>query len=216
MILTQALVPYEIAARWRKDGGFRDSYAWHKRVWETFPGKPEAARDFLTRLDDTGEGFRLLILSPEPPTRPDWCPTDGWASKTFAPAFLTHPAYRFSLLANPTRKRVVRDEQGNRKKNGRREPIVDREGLLAWMVRKASQHGFEVDLDTLKTIPRSRQPFNKTGSTGTHTATEFSGLLRVTDPEAFQLAATRGIGSAKAFGFGLLCLSPISSLKSEI
>jgi len=35
--LTQALVPYEIAARWRKDGGFTDSYAWHKRAWIVFP-----------------------------------------------------------------------------------------------------------------------------------------------------------------------------------
>lgn len=209
MILTQARIPYEIIARWQKDGGFRDSYAWHKRIWEAFPNKPAASRDFLTRLDDTGEGFRLLILSLEPPTRPDWCPAETWESRTVSDGFLGHPQYRFSLLANPTRKRVVRDAQGKRRKNGRREPIVAREELIDWLQRKAAQHGFEIETSTLKTIPRPRQPFTKKGNHGTHTATEFSGRLRVTDPDLFRTAATRGIGSAKAFGFGMLCLAPM-------
>ena len=215
MILTQAKIPYEIVSRWQKDSGFRDSYAWHKRIWETFPGKPEADRDFLTRLDDTGGGFRLLILSNEPPTRPDWCPLDAWNSKTIDPAFYQHTAYQFSLLANPTIKRVVRDENGNRKKNGRREAISNREELLEWLQKKSALHGFAIDPATLKTIPRPRQLFTKRDKEsnsrhhGTHTATEFVGTLRVTDPATFHHAATHGIGTAKAFGFGMLCLAPI-------
>lgn len=209
MILTRAEIPYEIAAREWKDDGFRDSYAWHKRVWEAFPGRPEAARDFLTRLDDTGQNLRLLILSPEPPTRPDWCPSGSWKSRTVDEAFFEHQRYRFSLLANPTRKRVVRDEAGNKKKNGRREPITKREELVAWLQRKGNQHGFAFDLESLKTIPRPRRNFLKKGKAGTHTATEFSGILRVNDRAAFKQAATSGIGPAKAFGFGMLCLSPL-------
>lgn len=209
MTLTQAHIPYDIAAREWKDGGFRDSYAWHKRIWEAFPGKPKDKRDFLTRLDDTGDHFRLLILSPDPPTRPDWCPSDQWQSKTINDDFFNHPTYQFSLLANPTVCRVVRDENGNRKKNGRREAIVKREELIAWLQRKAEQHGFSIDPDSLKTVPRPRQQFLKKGSAGTHTATEFNGLLKVTNTTAFKQAATQGIGSAKAFGFGMLCLSPL-------
>lgn len=208
MILTQAHIPYDIAARPWKDGGFRDSYAWHKRIWEAFPGKPEADRDFLTRLDDTGSDFRLLILSLEPPTRPDWCPSDGWQSKTVVDDFFTHNAYQFSLLANPTVTRVVSLPDGRKKKNGRRDPIVKREELIKWMQRKGEHHGFTVDTDPLKTVPRPRQNFLKKGQGGTHTATEFQGTLQVTDLEKFKLAASEGIGSAKAFGFGMLCLSP--------
>lgn len=211
MILTQAQIPYEIAAREWKGGGFRDSYAWHKRVWEAFPGQPEANRSFLTRLDDTGHGLRLLLLSTDPPTRPDWCPSGSWQSKTVDPAFFEHGSYRFSLLANPTRKRVVRDAEGKRKKNGRREPIGQREELIKWLERKAEQHGFTIDLASLKTIPRPRQIFLKQNKSGTHSATEFTGALTVTDQEKFKDAATRGIGSAKAFGFGMLCLAPIKS-----
>jgi len=211
MILTKALISYDVAARDWKDGGFRDSYAWHKRVWEAFPGQPEADRNFLTRLDDTGHGFRLLILSEEPPTRPDWCPSDHWQSKTVSDSFFQHQSYRFSLLANPTQKQVVRNPDGTRKKNGQRVPLNKREDLIAWLQRKGEQHGFAVHSASLKTIPRPRQQFLKKGKSGTHTATEFSGTLQVTDATAFEQAAKKGIGPAKAFGFGMLCLVPVST-----
>lgn len=206
--LTQALVPYEIAARWRKDGGFSDSYAWHKRAWDCFPGQPEVARDFLTRLDDTGQGFRLLVLSATPPTKPDWCPEAGWKTKPVGENFLNHPAYRFSLLANPTTK-VRSNSRGELLKNSRRIPISKREDLLAWLERKAAQHGFTLVPGEIRTVPQPRQPFLKAGKPGLHTATEFTGILTVTDPALFREAFIHGIGSAKAFGFGMLCLSPI-------
>lgn len=210
MILTQAHIPYEVTARGWKDGGFRDSYAWHQRVWEAFPRQPEADRDFLTRLDDVGHCFRLLILSEQPPTRPDWCPTDNWQSKMIPEDFFDHTAYHFSLLANPTKKLVIRDDAGERKKNGQRIALRQREELIDWMERKAKQHGFSIDSSSLKTIPRPRQQFLKKGQAGNLTATEFTGFLRVHDPSAFRQAAVRGIGSAKAFGFGMLCLNPVS------
>ena len=207
--LTQALVPYEIAARWRKDGGFTDSYAWHKRAWDCFPGQPDSARDFLTRLDDTGNGFRLLILSATGPAKPDWCPDHAWKSKAVGENFLTHPRYRFSLLANPTRKLAApRDAEGKRR-NAKRVPISKRENLLAWLERKATQHGFSITPEEIRTIPQPRQSFVKAGQAGLHTATEFTGVLTVTDPALLRQAFANGIGSAKAFGFGMLCLSPI-------
>lgn len=213
MILTQANVPYAITAREWKNEGFRDSYAWHKRIWEAFPGKPQAKRDFLTRLDDTGEHFRLLILSPEPPTRPDWCPFEMWESKTIDEKFFTHSHYQFSLLANPTCKRVIRNEDGSRKKNGRREPICKRPDLITWIQKKGTLHGFEINPEALKTIPHPKQEFyiSKKKNSGTLTATEFKGILKVSDPDAFKNAALKGIGSARAFGFGMLCLIPIQS-----
>ena len=207
--LTQALVPYEIAARWRKDGGFTDSYAWHKRAWDCFPGQPDAARDFLTRLDDTGNGFRLLILSAAGPAKPDWCPDHAWKSKAVGENFLTHPRYRFSLLANPTRKLAAPRNADGKRRNAKRIPISKREDLLAWLERKAAQHGFTLIPEEIRTIPQPRQPFVKAGQAGLHTATEFTGILTVTDPELLRQAFAHGIGSAKAFGFGMLCLSPI-------
>ncbi len=207
--LTQALIPYDIVARWRKDGGFTDSYAWHKRAWDCFPDRPAAGRDFLTRIDDTRQGFRLLILSTIPPFKPDWCPDEGWQTKAVGEQFLSHPQYQFSLLANPTRKLAAPRNAEGKRANGKRIPISRREDLLVWLEKKAAQHGFAILPEQIRTIPRPRQTFIKGGKAGLHTATEFIGHLTVTDSTLLREAFTHGIGSAKAFGFGLLCLSPV-------
>jgi len=211
LFLTKIEIAYETAHK----NGLRDTHDWHRWAWECFPDRPEATRDFLTRLDDTGHGFRFLIQSAAPSMKPMQCPVDAYETNEIPEKFLLNPVYRFSLLANPTVKRVIRDQAGNRKKNGQRVAISKREELLSWISKKAANHGFAVDLETLQTIPRPRQLFTKrsredeTRHHGIHTATEFVGTLRVTDPADFILAATRGIGSAKAFGFGMLCLSPL-------
>lgn len=212
MILSQARIPYEVVARGWKNDGFRDAYAWHRRIWEAFPGQPTADRHFLTRVDDTGDCFRLLILSQEPPTRPDWCPSDNWISKIVPDSFYQYTNYQFSILANPTRKLVVRDANGEKKKNGQRIALKKREDLEEWIQRKGAQHGFSIHLASLKIVPRPRQQFLKNAQSGTHTATEFIGTLHVVDPVAFREAAIVGIGSAKAFGFGMLCLAPLTDL----
>ncbi len=209
--LTKLEVDHETAYK----AGLRDSYSWHQKIWQAFPGRDGEDRFFLTRLDEIDGGLRLLVLSPEAPVRPDWCPEPCWHSKPISESFFKHSTYRFSLVANPTRK--VKTEKNP--KNGRRVPLVSREdkvvdgktvpGLLSWLARKGEQHGFTFDPDRTKTAPRPRQLFIKKGAAGTHTATEFSGILTVTDPEKFHHAARNGVGSAKAFGFGMLCLSPL-------
>jgi CRISPR system Cascade subunit CasE len=216
--LTKIELDHEMAFK----AGLRDSYSWHQAIWKAFPGRDGEDRFFLTRLDEIEGGLRLLVLSPDEPVRPPWCPEPSWKPKPISDSFFTHRTYRFSLVANPTRK--VRSEKNP--KNGRRVPLVSREdkvvdgktipGLLTWLARKGEQHGFTFDPHSTKTIPRPRQPFLKKGAAGLHSATEFAGVLTVTDPEKLRHAVLHGIGSAKAFGFGMLCLSPIQNFQSQI
>lgn len=216
LYLTEIQLDYEDAVK----AGLRDNYAWHEKIWMCFPGRPSATRDFLTRLDPKNGYFRLLMLSSTPPERPTWCPTDAWRAKEVPDTFLAHSEYRFSLVANPTQKLVVRDEYGERKKNGRRVPILHRgdrkdaigklqPGLLSWLKRKGEAHGFTFDPDRIRTIPRSRQYFVKGAKLGLHTGVEFTGCLRVIDVDKFHEAFSHGIGSGKAFGFGMLVLAPL-------
>ncbi len=215
--LTKIEIDHETAHK----AGLRDAYAWHQKVWHAFPGRDKEARDFLTRLDEIDGGLRLLVLSPSEPVRPGWCPSPAWQTKPVNESFLAHPRYMFSLVANPTRK--VKSEKNP--KNGRRVPIAHREdkeidgkpvpGLLSWLRRKGEQHGFTFDPDSVRTAPRPRQWFLKNGSAGLHGAVEFSGVLAVSDRSLFREAALRGIGSAKAFGFGMLCLSPVPEAHSK-
>ena len=202
--LTKIEIDHEAAYK----AGLRDSYAWHQKTWQAFPGRDGEARDFLTRLDDTDRGFRLLILSAYEPARPDWCPEISWQSKQVPEAFFQHRTYRFSLLANPTKK-VRSDKAGQLLKNSRRVPLSHREDLLDWLERKAKGAGFTFDPASTRTVPRPRQSFVKKGKAGLHSTTEFIGLLHVTDHTLFKKAAIAGIGPAKAFGFGMLCLSPL-------
>lgn len=205
--LTQILVPYEDAVRLLR---IRDTYDWHQRVWQAFSGRDGQPRNFLIRVDRKEESYRVLILSPSIPTKPDWCPTACFGTKPIPEDFFGHSRYRFSLLANPTRK-VRSNAAGERTKNGRRLAIADRDGQVAWLQQKASSGGFSVDPKRLRSIPRGREYFHKNRHThGAHSAVEFQGELAVEDPVLFRTTVAAGVGSAKAFGFGLLVLAPLS------
>ena len=111
--LTQILVSYEDAVRLLR---IRDSYDWHQRVWQAFGGRDGQERDFLIRVDRKEEAYRVLILSTSIPSKPDWCPTDCFGTKVIPDDFFAHPRYRFSLLANPTKKLRADNADGSRKK----------------------------------------------------------------------------------------------------
>jgi len=200
--LTQAFLDYEVAARHR----LRDLYDWHQLVWEAFPRRDDQPRDFLTRLDrrEPEQQFRLLIVSPQRPVRPDLWPDarDAWQTREINPAFFSHRHYRFQLRANPTKR-----DNASRK----RLPLRTPQEQTVWLRRKATQSGFVVDEEALRMIPEGREWFRveKRGQSGFHHAVEFEGVLAVTDSHAFQAAFTKGIGSAKSFGFGLLSLVPL-------
>lgn len=216
--LTRAVIsPRTIMAR-----GLSDAYAWHQLVWQAFPGRDGAPRDFLTRLDDKPAGTQLLVVSPVEPVRPEWlAPADSWETKPIPPGYFQPRAYRFQLHANPTVKRVVRNAAGEKKKNGRREPVglrknaegkleLDEPALRAWLVRKGEASGFRLHATAPLEIWADAQRFRKTkaGLHGVHHAVDFTGILEITDPTTFRTAFAAGIGSAKAFGFGLIALAP--------
>src|SRR3984893_7903443 len=203
--LTQILVSYEDAVRLLR---IRDTYDWHQRVWQAFGARGGKARDFLIRVDRKEEAYRVIILSRSVPKKPDWCPTGCFGTKTIPEDSCQYARYRFSLLANPTKKIRVDNPDGTRKKNGRRTPIVKREELLTWLQRKAKSGGFSVDPDSLRTVPRGREFFHKPGTHGTHNAIEFQGELVVRDAAQFRATVAAGLGSAQHLWFWRLPTPP--------
>jgi CRISPR system Cascade subunit CasE len=197
--LTRITVDHRTAAQQR----LNDSYAWHQALWNAFPEKQ--SRDFLYRIEEREAGFLAYLLSETRPVAPGW---GRWETKDVGDSFLEHTAYRFQLCANPTR-RYVNDGQGNRFEKSKRFVVADPDALKQWLLRKAEQGGFAVDEAALQIGPPVNQPFYKGGRKGNHRRVEFSGLLTVTDREQFKETFKKGIGSAKAFGFGLLVLQPI-------
>lgn len=208
-----------------------DSYAWHKRVWECFPGAPGANRDFLTRIELLEGVFRLWILTHRKPALPPWCPPEYFALKEISPLFLSHRHYAFDLWANPVRTVVQRGKNGEtlfrdngKRKCGKRIPLVDPQELRAWLVRKGEVRcresgsgrdvpgGFRIAEDkSLEISPMVESHFRKENRSAYHGGVRFRGILEVTDRESFQETYYAGVGGAKGFGFGLLLLAPVQT-----
>jgi CRISPR system Cascade subunit CasE len=81
---------------------------------------------------------------------------------------------------------------------------------VSWIRRKGEQGGFGVNEEALRPFSVGREYFEKRGIRGLHSGVEFQGVLDVTDPAKFYETFTRGIGPAKAFGYGLLVIAPTS------
>jgi CRISPR system Cascade subunit CasE len=189
----------------------KDSYAWHKKLWDAFPDNPDADRDFLTRVDTTVEGFRVYILSQKEPSRPPWCPDNAWAIKRIPETFFNNKYFRFDIKANPTKCIPIGSEEEKFKKRGKRYAIVNMDEQKTWIERKAEQNGFRLLEDYPLQIEQVQPShFHKEGHSGFHIAVRFLGVLSVIDKEKFISAFHIGIGSGKAFGYGMMMLQPVN------
>lgn len=139
---------------------------------------------------------------------------------------------RFRLRANPTRKTGTSSKSdrlsGVGRSNGRRVFIETSEEQIAWLARKGNTSGFElIAVQTDAGVPDvitggldltvGVKPVSDRGGIGGSAVTShrlmfrgvvFDGHLRVTDRDAFRAALASGIGSGKAYGFGLLSVGP--------
>lgn len=183
----------------------RDPYQMHRTLCRAFgDGVIEQARP-LFRVEEARNrlGVQVLVQSL---IEPDWTrlPVDAryWQSpdkpvpmKAYQPVFTQGQRLAFRLKANPT----VR-------KDGKRVGLYDEQGHERWLQRKGDLHGFR--LLTLNQTPavvlKSRM---KSERTGQWVSVTFDGFLKVVDPVLFLGAVHNGIGSGKAFGFGLLSLA---------
>jgi CRISPR system Cascade subunit CasE len=125
--------------------------------------------------------------------------------------------FQFRLRANPTIKVHALPEGACRTtpltKNGRRVPVqATKEAFLGWLGKQADRAGFRIEGEPL--IQPGYVYVSKDGKPGQGhrlRSVVYEGILEVTDADAFAQTLAAGIGPAKAFGFGLLSVAPISS-----
>jgi CRISPR system Cascade subunit CasE len=102
--------------------------------------------------------------------------------------------WRFRLTANAT---ICR--------KGKRRPLTI-SGQPAWLEKRAETNGFA--LQNIRLLKSYDIQFRKSdGKIVTIQASEFEGVLAITDSERLRSALKNGIGHAKAYGCGLMTLA---------
>ena len=193
----------------------------HRLMWYLFADDVERSRDFLWRETEPGTFLMLSVRRPEDPHGL----FEMDESKRFAPLLEPGDYLNFSLHANPVVRRRLGPEhrlakhdvvmhslrRGEGERATRRLTTV-RDAGLAWLDRQASRSGFQVDPGAVRVdgYVQHRMPRPRSG-TMSYSTLEFDGILRVEDPPAFLRAVTRGFGSAKAYGCGLMLLRRVQS-----
>ncbi len=196
-----------------------DPYNLHRTLMQAFaPRRDQAA--VLHRLEiHSHTGLPVLLVQSQMP--PDWSklphpdyllPPDPFdatpnpAVKTFDLSLRPGQVFQFRLTANPTIKKVRRDENGDRK-NSNRVPLVHEDQQVQWLADKGEQHGFRL-LHVTTSSQQAQKGWKKGESPLTLYTVQFNGRLQITDTDKFVTAVHTGIGPAKAFGCGLLSLAP--------
>lgn len=212
-----------------------DGYAWHALLVASFG--PELAPKPFRLLARRGRPPQLLAYTRHAvetlrahadafaDPRAHAALGAGAAAAKPMPAFAQGARLGFSLRVRPT---VRRDRDGDRRRTleldaaiaalGPRphQPAARAEVYLGWIRARLAQAGVEIHALRLDAVvgdeaPRRARP-NAVGARSLrrvpgHSVTA-SGTLRVADAERFTAALCRGIGRHRAFGYGMLLLSP--------
>lgn len=181
----------------------------------------------LWRLDQSASGLQLLVVSKHEPDftslleQCDIPAEDGWQTTSYDPflgALAEEQVWRFRLAANPVRSlREVSDPTSLTR--GKRVPIVGMERLQEWLTSKADSLGVEFPDSGVTVTQREANAFTRkvTPNAASNaprqrvsiSRVQYDGVLTVKEPELLRTKLTAGVGSAKAYGCGLLTLAPM-------
>jgi len=207
-------------------------YEMHRTLMNAYgQARVENRCDLLFRVEPWRGGATVVLVQ----TRED---PQGWTqlppgyllhpceSKCVDLAPVAGQRLRFRLRANPTKRVASGNERLGASMAGKRIGLISEAEQVRWLLRKAEAAGFHIPGEWLKAnrpetdepvlipnfrvevIPEGRARNAKPGHGGEFLAVRFEGTLVVTDAEKFRAALASGIGSAKAFGFGLLSVGP--------
>ncbi|MCK9263586.1 MAG: type I-E CRISPR-associated protein Cas6/Cse3/CasE [Deltaproteobacteria bacterium] len=189
----------------------RNPYEIHRALWKLFPTDADAARDFLFRVERSGQrDSEILMQSLREPLGADAPINEArlLGSKQYTLSLTQGQNLRFKLLANPVK--TINDEGGRLTTKGEvkkcRVPLVRDEELEVWLIRKLAGIAEIKTVEVEKRLPLN---FRKASEKriGKVQPVCFQGTLAVTDPASLEELVQKGIGPGKAFGCGLLSLA---------
>jgi CRISPR system Cascade subunit CasE len=207
-----------------------DCHDLHRTIMSAFPqADGAAARDefgVLFRVESRRDGKVILLVQSQ--VEPDWSrlpvgylletggnPACKLVSSHYA-GLETGRRLLFRLLANPTKRVSAKNTEEDARWLGKRIELRSEEDQIAWLRRKGDAAGFRLlaarvnrDVPNVQTMPRPKTSGWREKSRLSFGSALFNGELEITDSERFRQALSDGVGPGKAYGFGLLSISPI-------
>ena len=193
----------------RKD--LSSHYEIHSTLCRGFAKEDEIPSRFLWRLEEPkiGQSNALLVQSE---AKPDWNKLDqrfeGYFRNTQIKTLpleqlQTDQILRFRLKANPT---VTKKDSGNPTKH-KRYGLREVKEQLEWLSRQGQKGGFVV-LDAVISRNELLRIYKHNKSFPiTLQAVLYDGHIRIINLKLFKETISKGIGKAKALGFGLLSIA---------
>ncbi len=179
----------------------------HKTIMSAFPVNLDKEQErVLYRVEQRAQTQQVLLLV-QSLGQPDWSmlpPTylldlpNNPATKAVDLRLQSGQQLAFRLRANPTKR--LSAGKGNK---GKRIGLYKIEEQIKWLQRKGTDHGFTIQT----AMPTQQQRVDDHRQNLKFFSVQFDGILQVTDPTTFLASIQNGIGSGKAFGFGMLSVA---------
>jgi CRISPR system Cascade subunit CasE len=179
----------------------------HRLVLSGFGSGSKRVLFRLESFAHDGRGKHRTIVLVQSSKKPSWTIIDkakdsSYKIKEFDFHFEKGARYLFRLKANPTVKKAVPGRP-----NGARVAIKERKEQISWLTRKGEAGGFALKQVEVKNEGALEGRKKSDGTPLLFNSVKYEGSLEVEDPAKLKGAAINGIGSGKAYGFGLLSLA---------
>ena len=204
--------------------GRKGLYSDHQLLWQIFPVKSDAKRDFLFRKETKYNYTYYYVVSKRQPVNS--IPMLRLQIKEYNPIIKKGQEYEFTLMANPV---ISKKSEG--KKNSSHHDVwmnAKHEGKKSsyslnelsdyinkktkeWIIRRAENHGFTINPEHLNINSYLQHRFfkRKAGKPILMSTVDYNGILKVINAGMMKKTLFEGIGKAKAFGCGLLLIKKI-------
>lgn len=195
-------------------GAGAGSYENHRLLWSLFGDDPDRRRDFLFRTEwKDGRPEFIAVSQREPENKHNLFEIE---SKSYAPDLQAGDHLRLIGHVNPVVRReedgkrkkvdVVMDEIHRRKRAGSTDLdrlVAAQTAVAAWLAEQGNRHGFRLDrsevsayeVETFRTAA---------GHMARVAGVDLTAAVEVVAPQAMTDLLFGGLGSSRAFGYGLL------------
>lgn len=204
MFMSRITVSPQALNRLGTHGG--GAYGFHRLLWSLYSDSEDRRRDFVFRHEGGAEQRTLLVVSARSPVS---VPAGVQVvSKEYQPALSAGETLRFAVRVNPTVRAKANGKRHDvvmhaRSQAGGRDVAVE-EKIVEWLRAREISVGCKFHERAIVVDGYYQERFRKKGHAVAVSVCDVQGLLTVTDSVRFTQSLYSGIGTAKAFGCGLI------------